>query len=69
MLKKAILILAIVLLIAFLNSCRECGNCYYILPDESEVDLGEYCDEDKQSLLQSGYSDTSGTHDVVCRIH
>jgi len=69
MLKKAIFILIATILVVVLSSCKECGSCHYILDDESEVEMGEFCDEEKDNLIQSGYTDTTGTYDVVCHIH
>jgi hypothetical protein len=70
MVNKIISFSFLVMLIVVMSACSECGSCHYVVSPEEEVELGEYCDEKKDKLLNEGYTDSSGTYyEVVCHIH
>ncbi|MCB9197391.1 MAG: hypothetical protein H6600_02960 [Flavobacteriales bacterium] len=67
------LTLALTILITLgVSSCnkQECHECHYDDSNGTEVELGEYCNEDLEELESKGYSDANGdNHEVHCHEH
>ena len=54
-----------------LTSCKKCSECHYEAMDNSgqeiEMELGEYCDDDLETLEANGYQlNDSTTVEVYC---
>ena len=56
-----------------LMSCKKCSECHYEAMEngsEVEVELGEYCDEELETLEADGYSVNDSTVvEVHCHEH
>mgnify|MGYP001226424957 CR=1 FL=1 len=57
-----------------LTSCKKCTECHYEAMDTSgqeiEMELGEYCDDDLETLEANGYQlNDSITVEVHCHGH
>lgn len=52
------------------TSCNknQCHECHYD-KDGAEVELGEKCGDELESLEANGYTDTTGTYTVHCHGH
>lgn len=68
-LKKTIIPMAIFILLG--TSCKksECHDCHYDAADGSEIELGEYCDDDLESIEANGYNDNGTVRTVHCHGH
>jgi len=57
-------------LLAF-ASCKksECHECHYDDASGAEVELGEYCDDELESLEANGYNDNGTIRTVHCHGH
>ena len=65
--KKLAIIFAAVSVFGF-TACNKstCHECHYDL-NGTEVELGEYCDDDLTQIEADGYTDSTGTtHTVHC---
>ena len=69
-LKMMLSILVISSLVLIVLSCakNKCHDCHYD-KNGSEVELGEKCGDELESLEANGYSDTTGTYTVHCHGH
>lgn len=52
------------------SSCKKCSECHYDKAG-AEIELGEYCDEDLESVETNGYHhhDDDTTYEVHCHGH
>jgi hypothetical protein len=52
-------------------SCKksECHECHYDDASGAEVELGEYCDDELESLEANGYNDNGAIRTVHCHGH
>lgn len=52
------------------TACNKCAECHYD-KDGSEVEIGEYCKDDLESIENEGYYDTETdtTYEVHCHDH
>lgn len=69
-LKMMLSILVINSLVLIVLSCskNKCHDCHYD-KNGAEVELGEKCGDELESLEANGYSDTTGTYTVHCHGH
>lgn len=53
------------------TSCKKCSECHYDATVATQVELGEYCDEDLENLEANGYHDHAAdtTYEVHCHEH
>lgn len=66
--KRLILISAIIASISVGCVKNKCHECHYDKAG-TEVELGEKCGDELETLEASGYTDTSGTYEVHCHEH
>jgi uncharacterized lipoprotein YehR (DUF1307 family) len=54
-----------------LVSCKkeECSMCHYDDANGNEVEIGEYCDDDRASLEANGYTVNGTTFPAHCGAH
>jgi hypothetical protein len=50
-------------------SKNKCSECHYDGPGGAEVELGEYCGDDREEIEANGYSDGTTTYTVHCGEH
>ena len=69
--KQKLVALAFVLSSVVIVSCKKCHECHYDAAGGTEVELGEYCDEDLEDIEANGYHDHSAdtTYEVHCHEH
>ena len=48
---------------------NKCSECHYEDANNAEVELGEYCGDDREDLEANGYSDGTTTYEVHCGEH
>ena len=60
---KSILVLGLIAL-GFASCKEQCGECHYDDASGQEVEIGEYCGEDLETIEQTGYN-VDGTNYVV----
>ena len=67
---KITLIAISMLSISILTSCKKCAECHYDA-NSTEVELGEFCAEDLESIEKNGYydSNTDSLYEVHCHEH
>jgi len=67
---KMILIAAIGLIAFATTSCKKCHECHYDKAG-TEIELGEYCDDELETLEADGYHnhDDDSTYEVHCHEH
>ena len=58
---------AMLLFSFFFSSCKKnhCANCHYDKAG-AEIEIGEKCGSEIESLELNGYSDSTGTYVVYC---
>lgn len=67
--KKLILSFAIIGSVAMISCTKdECHECHYDGPN-GEVELGEKCGDELESLEANGYEDNGTTYTVHCHEH
>jgi hypothetical protein len=70
--KKSIFIFgSVVLLAATMQSCtkNKCHECHYDDASGNEVEIGEKCGDELETLEANGYTDSTGNHVVHCHGH
>jgi len=50
-------------------SKNKCSECHYEDTTGAEVELGEYCGDDREDIEANGYSDGTTTWEVHCGEH
>lgn len=66
--KKVLLLFSVVAVFGF-TSCEECHECHYDM-NGSEIELGEFCDDELEEIEKAGFTDTDGTvYEVHCHEH
>ena len=69
--KKKTVYLAFMSMTTFvIYSCskNDCHSCHYY-KNNAEVELGEKCGEEIETLEANGYTDSTGTYEVHCHDH
>ena len=69
--KKSISLFALALVASsFLSACKknQCTECHYE-KNGLEVELGEKCGDDIETLESSGYNDNGTVYEVHCHEH
>ncbi len=53
------------------TSCKKCHACHYDAVGGTEVELGEYCGDDLETIESEGYHDhvADTTYEVHCHEH
>jgi uncharacterized lipoprotein YehR (DUF1307 family) len=69
--KKVILFCSVSFLAISLSSCKkeECSICHYDDANGNEVEIGEYCDDERATLEANGYSVNGTTYPAHCGEH
>jgi hypothetical protein len=70
--KKSIFIFgSVVLLAATMQSCtkNKCHECHYDDASGNEVEIGEKCGDELETLEANGYTDSTGNYVVHCHGH
>jgi hypothetical protein len=70
--KKSIFIIGtVVFLSTIIQSCNKnkCHECHYDDASGNEIELGEKCGDELETLEANGYSDTTGNYVVHCHGH
>jgi hypothetical protein len=70
--KKSIFIFgSVVFLAATMQSCtkNKCHECHYDDASGNEVEIGEKCGDELETLEANGYTDSTGNHVVHCHGH
>ena len=67
--KKSVLILFAVSGLALIScSKRKCSQCHYD-KNGQEIELGEYCGDDREKLEADGYNDNGTVYEAHCGEH
>jgi hypothetical protein len=66
--KKLIFTAAIVAITLFSCGKNKCHECHYDKAG-TEVELGEKCGDELETLEANGYVDATGTYEVHCHEH
>lgn len=67
--KRVITITATAFVIIAMASCKKCRDCHYY-ENGSEVEIGEFCDDDLEEVEANGYVlNDSTTVSVHCEEH
>jgi hypothetical protein len=70
--KKSIFIFgSVVFLAATMQSCtkNKCHECHYDDASGHEVEIGEKCGDELETLEANGYTDSTGNYVVHCHGH
>jgi hypothetical protein len=70
--KKSIFIFgSVVFLAATMQSCtkNKCHECHYDDASGNEVEIGEKCGDELETLEANGYTDSTGNYVVHCHGH
>ncbi|WP_027419048.1 hypothetical protein [Crocinitomix catalasitica] len=67
---KTLIYTASIIALTTFASCKKCAECHYDF-NESEIELGEFCKDDLESIEHDGYYDsaTDSTYEVHCHEH
>jgi hypothetical protein len=62
---------SVVLLAATMQSCtkNKCHECHYDDASGNEVEIGEKCGDELETLEANGYTDSTGNYVVHCHGH